>query len=76
MPRKLTVTIDEKVHEGLRRLVGRGRVTRFIEGLIRTHVVDADLETAYREMSLDEAREAEAREWSDNLIGDLQNDPR
>jgi hypothetical protein len=29
-----------------------------------------DLETAYQEMARDEAREAEALEWSEGLLGD------
>jgi len=32
--------------------------------------MDNDLETAYAQMAADAAREAEALEWSDGLIGD------
>jgi hypothetical protein len=38
--------------------------------------VNQDMEAAYRQMAADEAREAEALEWSEGLIGDIQNDPR
>ena len=34
-----------------------------------------DLKAAYREMAADEEREAEALEWSEGLIGDVQDDP-
>ncbi len=76
MRKKLTIMIDQEVYEGLHRVVGRGRIGRFVERLARPHVVKADLEAGYREMAADEAREAEAREWSEALIGDVADDPR
>lgn len=76
MSKKLTITIDEEVYEGLYRRVGRRKISRFLESLARPHVVDSDLEAAYREMAADEAREAEAEAWSEGLIGDLADEPR
>lgn len=76
MQKKLTITIDEEVYEGLHRHIGRGNISRFIEALIRPHVIDAELEEAYRQMAADEAREAEALEWIEGLIGDAADDPR
>ncbi len=76
MRKKLTITIDQEVYEGLHRVVGRGRIGQFIERLARPHVVKADLEAAYREMAADEAREAEAEEWAEALVGDVADDPR
>ena len=76
MRKKLTITIDQEVYEGLHRVVGRGRIGQFVERLARPHVVNADLEAGYREMAADEAREAEAKEWSEALIGDVADDPR
>ena len=63
MQKKLTITIDEKVHDGLHSVVGRGTISRFIEDLIRPHVLNPDLESGYAQMAQDEAREAEALEW-------------
>ena len=63
MRRKLTITIDESVYEGLYRVVGRGRISRFIEQLVRPHVLDEELEAAYEQMAQDEEREAELLEW-------------
>ncbi len=64
MHRKLTITVAEEVYEGLHRQVGRGRISSFIEQLVRPHVVaDEELEAAYREMAADTAREQEALEW-------------
>lgn len=71
MRKRVTITLDQEVHEGLRRVVGRRRISRFIESLVRPHVVKADMEAAYREMAQDQEREREALEWSEALIGDV-----
>lgn len=71
MQKKLTITLDEQVYEGLHRVIGRGNISQFIEALVRPHVLDADLDAAYREMALDEARESEALEWAEATVGDV-----
>jgi hypothetical protein len=76
MQKKLTITVDEAVYNGLHRVIGRRRISRFLEDLARPHVVSRDLEAAYQEMAQDEAREAEALAWSEGLIGDVDNEPR
>ena len=76
MRKKLTITLDEQVYEGLHQVIGSRRISRFIEDLVRPHVVSPDLETAYMEMGADEAREAEALEWAEATIGDVADDPR
>ena len=76
MHKKLTVTLDERVYEGLHRVVGRGSISQFIEDLVRPHVIESDLESAYREMAQDEASEAEALEWAEATIGDVSVEPR
>ena len=76
MQKKLTITIDEKVHEGLHTVIGRGRISRFIEELVRPHVIYQDLEAAYREMAQDEEREAEALEWAEATVGDVSDETR
>ncbi len=64
MQRKLTITISDEVYRGLHERIGRGEISRFIESILRPHVVeDEELEAAYREMAADEEREREAREW-------------
>lgn len=74
MRKKLTITLDEQVYEGLHRVIGRRKIGRFIEGLVRPHVLD--LEAGYREMAADEEYEAEALEWIEALVGDVNDDPR
>jgi len=76
MQKKLTITIDEQVYAGLHNVVGRRRISQFIEGLVRPHVVRTDLDDAYREMALDESREGEALEWAEGMIGDVGNATR
>jgi predicted CopG family antitoxin len=64
MQRKLTITVADEVYRGLHRKVGRGEISRFVEELVRPHVVEDDeLAKAYREMAADEQREREAAEW-------------
>ena len=76
MQKKLTITIDERVYTGLHTVVGRRRISRFIESLVRPHVVGPDLDAAYREMAQDEAREAEALEWAEGTVGDAADETR
>ena len=68
MRKRLTITLDEQVYEGLHRVIGRRRISQFIESLVRPHVMDSDLETAYAQMAQDEAREAEALEWAEAMV--------
>lgn len=76
MSRKLTITVADEVYEGLHRRVGRRRISKFLETLARPHVVDADLEAAYRAMAEDEARETEAEEWAERTLIDVADAPR
>ena len=76
MHKRMTITLDEPVYEGLYRMVGRRRMSQFIEDLLRPHVVDTSLDDEYRAMAADTAREAEALEWSNALIGDVADDAR
>jgi siroheme synthase (precorrin-2 oxidase/ferrochelatase) len=76
MQKKLTITLDERVYAGLHNVVGRRRISRFIETLVRPHVIGKDLEEAYRQMAQDEAREAEALEWAEGTIGDVADETR
>jgi predicted CopG family antitoxin len=76
MHRKMTITLDEAVYEGLYRTVGRRRMSQFIEDLLRPHVVDTALDAGYRAMAADETREAEAVQWCNALAGDMADAAR
>lgn len=74
MQKKLTITIDEEVYEGLYRVVGPRRISRFIEELVRPHVLYPDLEAAYQQMAQEEERESLALEWAEATVGDVGNE--
>ncbi|RIK37426.1 MAG: addiction module antitoxin [Chloroflexi bacterium] len=74
MQKKLTITIDEEVYEGLYTVIGPRRISRFIEDLVRPYVISPNLDAAYAEMARDEAREAEALEWAEVLVGDVNHE--
>jgi hypothetical protein len=76
MQKKLTISIDEMVYWGLQEVIGKRRISKFIENLVRPHVIDQSLADAYREMAQDDAREKDALEWSENLMGDIIDEKR
>ena len=76
MQKKLTITLDARVYHGLHAVIGRRRISQFIESLVRPHVLAPDLVRGYQEMAADEAREAEALEWSGATIGDVSDEAR
>lgn len=67
--RKLTITVDEDVYNGLHATIGRGRISSFLNDLAKPYVVDV-LDSGYVAMAQDEAREAEALSWSESLLSD------
>ncbi|MCJ7493119.1 MAG: addiction module antitoxin [Deltaproteobacteria bacterium] len=70
MQKKLTITIDEKVYFGLHKVIGPRKISRFVEELVRPHVVKNELESAYAQMAKDKSREKEALEWAEGTFGD------
>lgn len=74
MQKKLTVTIDEDVYEGLHKTIGPRKISRFIQEVIRPHVVRPNLEAAYAEMAKDKKREKEAAEWAENTFKDVAHE--
>jgi len=75
MTKKLTITVEDDVHDGLHSIIGRRRISRFLNELARPHVTRRELAEAYRAMAADEEREREAAEWVENLTGDIADDP-
>jgi hypothetical protein len=74
--KKLTISVDADVYDGLRSRIGPRRISRFLNDLARPHVTGQGLERAYADMASEEAREAEALQWSEGLIGDVADEPR
>jgi hypothetical protein len=76
MQKKLTITIDQRVYDGLHAVIGPRRISQFIETMVRPHVVGKHLNAAYKEMAEDEAREADAMEWAESTMGDVADETR
>jgi hypothetical protein len=75
MLKKLTITIDADVYDGLHNVVGRRRISRFLSDLARPHVVGQSHAAGYAAMAADELRESEAETWTDGVIVDTANEP-
>jgi len=76
MQKKLTITVDEEVYEGLHKTIGPRKISKFIQELVRPHVVRQDLESAYSQMSKDRKREAEALDWAEKTFRDIAHEKR
>ena len=60
MQKKSTITLEKRVYDGLHKVVGRRRISRFVESVVRPHVIGADWEVAYCRMAQEDARGKEA----------------
>ena len=70
MKKKLTITIEEKVYKDLYSTIGRRKISKFIEKIIKPYVTNDNLKLAYQKMANDKQREKEAYEWEEGLIKD------
>ena len=76
MQKKLTITVDAEVYEGLHKTIGPRKISKFVEELVRPHVVRPNLESAYSQMSKDKKREAEALDWAEITFKDITHEKR
>ncbi|TAM81780.1 MAG: addiction module antitoxin [Candidimonas sp.] len=74
MHKRMTITLDVAVYDGLYRRVGKRHMSQFIEDLLRPHVIDTALDEGYQAMATDSARELEAAEWCNALAGDMADE--
>lgn len=74
MQKKLTITVDEEVYEGLYKTIGPRKISKFVQELIRPHVVHPNLESAYADMAKDSKREQEALEWAEVTFKDVTHE--
>ncbi|MBI5594400.1 MAG: addiction module antitoxin [Deltaproteobacteria bacterium] len=74
MQKKLTITVDEEVYEGLHKTIGPRKISNFIQELVRPHIVRPDLESAYADMAKDKKREKEAMEWAETTFKDIAHE--
>lgn len=68
MQRKLTITIDDKIYHNLYLKVGRRKISKFIENLVKPYVNKNSLRESYLEMSKNKERENDALEWIEGVI--------
>ncbi len=71
MQKKLTITVDAEVYEGLHKTIGPGKISRFIQEIVRPYVVRPNLEAGYAEMAKDKKREKEASDWAELTFKDI-----
>jgi metal-responsive CopG/Arc/MetJ family transcriptional regulator len=76
MHKRMTITLDEAVYDGLNRTIGKRQMSQFIEDLLRPHVLDTSLDDGYKAMGADAARESEANEWCNALAKDMNDEAR
>ena len=76
MHKRMTITLDEAVYDGLYRTVGKRKMSQFIEDLLRPYVLDNSLDEGYRAMAADQQRENEALSWCNELAGDMADEAR
>jgi predicted CopG family antitoxin len=76
MQKKLTITIDEEVYAGLHKTIGHRKISKFVEELVRPHVVRPNLELAYSQMAKDKKREAGALDWAETTLKDIAHEKR
>jgi hypothetical protein len=74
MQKKLTLTIAQDVYEGLHKTIGRRKISKYIEDMVRPHVIQPDLDADYAEMAKDEKREKEALEWAELSFKDTTDE--
>jgi len=76
MHKRMTISLEECVYEGLYRVIGKRRISQFIEDLVRPYVADTTLDDGYQAMAADQEREIEALEWCNALAGDIADAAR
>ena len=74
MQKKLTITVDEEVYAGLHQIIGPRKISKFVQELVRPHVVRPNLESAYAQMASDKKREKEALEWAETTFKDIAHE--
>lgn len=72
--KKLTITVDPEVYEGLYKKIGPRKISRFINKLARPYVVEEEIRKGYEAMAKDEAYEKEASEWVENTLIKLEDE--
>ena len=75
MQKKLTITLDETVYDGLHKVIGRRRISRFIEELVRPHILAHALRRPINRWRKTK-RVKPALAWAEATVGDVSDEPR
>jgi predicted CopG family antitoxin len=70
MQRKMTISVDEAVYQGLLAVIGKRKMSKYISDLVRPYVLEEAMEAGYQAMAADKEREAEAKEWINAYMGE------
>ncbi|MBC8525390.1 MAG: addiction module antitoxin [Candidatus Cloacimonetes bacterium] len=76
MQKKLTISIDEQIYYALYHVIGKRKISHFIEDLVRPKVMKQELHKSYKQMAADTIRENEALEWAEGTLGEYHNEAR
>jgi len=74
MQKKLTISIDEQVYNALYHIVGKRKISRFIENLVKPKVINKELELAYQQMAEDSSREEAALQWTEGTFEEFHDE--
>lgn len=77
MRKKLTITVDSEIYDGLYRVAGARHISSFISDLVRPLVVEDEIETGFRALAQYEREtglDQEAIDWSEGLLESLDDD--
>ena len=75
MNRKIRNFFAEKATTAFIPAMHRLAIGQVFERLMRIRLLDRRLESEYRDMARDDGREAEALEWIEVMIGDVDGQP-
>jgi hypothetical protein len=64
MMKKLTITVSEEVYNGLYAKIGAGKISGFIDSLLRRNILEDELRKGYKTMGADRDREEDAERWT------------
>lgn len=70
MAKKLTISVSEEDYKSLCSRVGADSVVSFIDGLVRSHVVNQNVDGGYRGSVLESSRDDQTYDWVSDLIDD------
>lgn len=73
---KVTLMLDVEVYKGLVEKLGERGMGAYLSKLARPHVVtnDDEIETGYKAMAADKEYEAEANEWIEGTLSEIDEE--